>query len=503
MKKLILLYITLVCLCSCDDFLSEKPSKSTTLIPSEVEQLEYMFNLYSTFYQEDNRQVIFGTDDYGLLTELVEASASVYNAATYQFATWDIELLVNDSRESYWTNEYKKIFTANMVLKYIPLVSGDDDAKKRLEYEAKLIRAYSLLELAQTYCLPYNESTKGELGLVLKETTSFEESVKRATLEETYQMIETDIIEALNLSNDMTIVNNKYTSWRGNKAAANGLAARFYLLMGDYAKAQGYAEAALQSHNVFVDYNTDMRYSNNKSTVTVDGQPIEIKYPYTHDNQTDMTDMMEWKEFMYFRMLYHASWWYIPSPELLALYDQQYDLRYKYHIVEDYSFDRGLASSGKSYPGYIFFFKDRLPSGPTTAEMTLVKAECQARLGNYNDAMNTINILRAKRFDNTAPADVINLTATSKEDAIAKIIDERRREMPFTARWFDVRRYNNNDYAADDVEFARDFYAYSSAGLDTKTPKSYKLDKNSKRWAAPLHGPEIQASNGVIEQNKY
>ncbi len=504
MKKILLLSIAIFLISSCTEFLSEKPNKNTSLVPTQIEQLEYLLNNYSSFYSEGNRQVIHGTDDYGLMKELVEAKASTYSAAQYQFATWDVEFLPLDGREGYWAGEYKKIFTANMILKYIPLVSGSEDVKKEVEHEARLLRAYSMLQLVQTYCLPYNESTKNEMGLTLKASTSFEENTERATLEATYKMIEDDIKDALNISTEMTVVNNKYTSWRGNKAAANALAARFYLLMGDYEAALGYAENALKSHNVFVDYNTDMKYSDIVSEVTVGSDKIKLEYPYTHDNQSDMTDMLEWKEFMYFRMLNHESWWYIPSRELLALYDQQYDLRYRYHIVEHYSYDRGLTAPAYDYPGYIFFFKDRLPSGPTTAEMTLVKAECQARLGNYADAMNTVNILREKRFDKTAPVAAIKLTASSKEEAIAKIIEERRREMPFTQRWFDIRRYNNNDYPGDDIdELTREFYSYNNAGLDVNSPKTYSIKKDSRRWAAPLHQSELEASNGVIKQNIY
>src|SRR5690606_31091583 len=125
---------------------------------------------------------------------------------------------------------------------------------------------------------------------------------------------------------------------------------------------------------------------------------VTLKFPYTHDNQSDMTDMIGWKEFMYFRMLYHASWWYLPSQELLDLYDKDNDLRYEYHMVEGYSYDRGMTNPAYDWPGYVFFFKDRLPSGPTTAEMLLIKAECEARGDQVATAMNTVNQLRAKRM---------------------------------------------------------------------------------------------------------
>ena len=91
------------------------------------------------------------------------------------------------------------------------------------------------------------------------------------------------------------------------------------------------------------------------------------------------------------------------------------DLRYRYHIVEDYSYDRGMTNPSYSYPGYIFFFKDRIPAGPTVAEMIMTKAECQARNGQWEEGLKTANILRAKRMSNTLSNQEINLSATSQK----------------------------------------------------------------------------------------
>lgn len=174
-------------------------------------------------------------------------------------------------------------------------------------------------------------------------------------------------------------------------------------------------------------------------------------------------------------------------------------------MVENYSYDRGLTKPAYEWPGYIFFYKDRIPSGPTVAEMLLIKAECQARQGNFGDAMNTVNQLRAKRMDAEAGAEIINLSAASKEEAVRKILEERRREMPFSMRWFDIRRLNNNEDANDDVPvLKREFYPYTSAGILGKEPvKTYTLEKNSRRFAQPILNSEIESSLGAIQQNMY
>lgn len=488
-----------------DDYLGAQPSKTTSLVITTTAQLEALLNNYGQFYSEGNRTAIYSTDDYGLTQTLYDAKPGTFSSmATIEFMLWDTEFLPDDIREVFWSNEFKKIFNANLVLNNLDKVTGTDQEKAILKADAHFIRAYSYWVLANTYCLPYTEANKDETGLPIKLSTSFEESFKRQPLHVVYELIESDLEEALKTPVSL-VQNGKARHWRANKAGVNGFAARYWLNRFDYQKALDYATAALSEYSTLVNYNSEMHYGI-AQTLTLDGgtpqqQSFTIQYPYTHDNQIDFTDMLGWKEFLYFRMLNHESWWYIPSQELLNLYDQDHDLRYKYHIVEGYSYDRGMTKPSYNYPGYVFFFKDRIPSGPTVAEMYLIKAEALARMNKPTEAMAQLNILRASRME---PGPWVDLTAANQDDAIMKVIDERRREMPFVQRWYDIRRYNNNDYPGDDVNLSKTFYPYTVANVQTSSPvKTYSLNKGSRRWAAPIPRTEIISSNGEIEQNTY
>ena len=504
-KWLMILCVFILSLSACekvDDFLGERPSKSTSLVVTTADQLDALLNRYAGFYLEGNRTPIYSTDDYGLTMDLYLKRPATFSMAVMIFGLWDIENLPNDGRQVFWRNEWNKIFHANMVLSYVDKVSGTAEQKATLKADAHLIRAYSLFQLANTYCLPYTEANKNELGLPDKTLTSFEEDMSRRTLEHTYKQIEADLAEALKINLPL-VQNGKPRHWRANKAAANGFAARYWLHRNNYDKALAHADAALADYNQLVDYNTEMSYGT-PSNITINPGPnsqvVTLQFPYTHNNQSDMTDMLQWKEFLYFRMLNHESWWYVPSQELLGLYDQDNDLRYKYHMVQHFSYDRGITNPAYSYPGYVFFFKDRIPSGPTTAEMYLIKAECHARLGQVGPAMAAVNQLYSKRTLPGTPA----LAAASQDQAISVILQERRRELPFSHRWFDIRRFNNNNYAQDDVELSRTFFPYtSSTVLVNDAPITYTLSKNSRRWAVPIPETEIISSNGVIRQNTY
>ena len=435
---------------SCKKYLEEPPSKTTSLVVTTTDQLSALLNNYTQFYAEGNRTAIYSTDDYELPKSLYDARPATFSSmATIQFMLWDIPYLPDDTREGFWSGEYKKIFYANMALDYVDKVTGPDADKAAIKADAHLIRAYSYWELANTYCLPYTDANKNEAGLPIKLSTSFEEPFVRQPLSKVYELIESDITEALKTTVPLQ-QGAQVRHWRASKAGVNGFAARYYLNRNNYAKAITHANAALAEYSTLVN---------------------------------------------------HESWWYIPSQNLLNLYDQTNDLRYRYHIVEGYSYDRGLAKPSYNYPGYIFFFKDRIPSGPTVAEMYLIKAEALARTNDVAGAMTAVNTLRAKRM---LPGAWVNLSAINKDDAIKKVAEERRREMPFVQRWYDLRRYNNNEDPNDDVNLSKTFYPYTnSAVLSTQPVQSYTLPKGSRRWAAPLPRTEIISSDGVIEQNTY
>lgn len=502
-KNCIALALTAGLLPGCDKFLDERPSKTSSLVVTTTSQLNALLNDYNEFYAESNNTAILSTDDYGLTTPIYDARPGIFSPITVQYNTWDTAYLMDDPGQSFWSSEYRKIFTANMVLQYADKVTGPDEDKANLKADAHLIRAYSYFQLANTFTLPYSGGKGEEPGLPLKLTIAFDEPVARAPLSKVYEQIEADLAEAMKIKMPL-IQNGKPRHWRANTAAVNGFAARYYLAMNKYTDALKYANQALQEYSMLVDYNTQMRYGRDE-VVTINpgpnAQTVTLKYPYTHDNQEDFTDMIGWPEFLYFRMLDYGTWWYMPSTALMNLYDQAHDLRYQYHYVEGYSYDRGMIDPAYNYPGYIFFFKDRIPSGPTTAEMLLIKAEAQARTDDFGGAMTTLNSLRAKRM---TPGPWVNLTATGKDDAIKKVLEERRREMPFVHRWYDVRRYNNNDDPNDDVEMSKTFYPYTlSSVLSTQPVKTYTLPKHSRRFAAPLPRTEMISSNGAIQQNMY
>ncbi|GGI25288.1 hypothetical protein GCM10008119_16910 [Pedobacter mendelii] len=498
------------CFTSCEKFLNEKPSKGTSVLIQNASDLNALLENYSLFNQENNNITINGTDDNGFSVALYNARPTTFTIPQIEFTLWDKTDLANRdvsdfSGTNFWTGEYAKIFNANLVLYNVDKVTGTAEEKANLKSDAYLIRAYSYWQLATTYCLPYTEANKNEPGLPIKTTPDYDVPA-RSSLAETYQLIEADLTEALKITVPL-VQNGRARPWRSNSAAANAFAARYYLNRNDYVKALTYANASLSLYSTLINYNTEMSFGT-PSTVSIDpstpnARTVTLTFPYTHNREAgnDPTDAFAWKELLYYRLIHNTTQWFIPSQELLNLYDQNNDLRYKYHYTQGFSYKKGLTSPSFNYPGYVFFAETKIPEGPTVAEMILTKAECQARTGDFGGAMITVNLLYSKRtVTGTAP-----LAAVNPDQAIAVILQERRRELPFAQRWADIRRFNTNSYPADDVAvISKIFYPYTpSAVQNTQPTQLYTLPANSRRFASPLPQTDINNGAGAIKQNTY
>ena len=87
--------------------------------------------------------------------------------------------------------------------------------KADLKAEAHFIRAFQNWELLNTYCLPYSPENMKEPGIPHKTSTSFEQSLVRMNLEESYRFVEEDLKEALKIT-----VDNVNRRWRVSIPAA-------------------------------------------------------------------------------------------------------------------------------------------------------------------------------------------------------------------------------------------------------------------------------------------
>ena len=103
-------------------------------------------------------------------------------------------------------------------------------------------------------------------------------------------------------------------------------------------------------------------------------------------------------------------------------------------------------------------------------EFWLVDVKSTVRVNEKDVAMDYINTLRDKRIVNN-----VHLSASTKEEALQIVLDERRREMPMLGctRLIDLKRLNREPAFAKTIE-------HNVNGT------IYKLEPNSPKYILPI-----------------
>ncbi len=489
MKNIILFLIATVLFVSCEKFLDEYPARQDNRPIKTTKDLDLLFNRTIDYIYEYNYAGICATDNAAVDTFHYSFQPLVFtNANSLGWFLWDGYILKNANEHKDWQSEFSKIGKANLVLDFLDEVEGTQEEKDELRYEAHFIRAYSYFNLVTVYCLPYSEQNAGEPGLPLRTTISVEQSLKRAGLKETYEFIESDLQTALKTGKE----GRNESPWRFSLAAVQAFAARFYLYIEQYDNALAYANKALESYSTLVSFE-DVMYQDGQLYNWLNKGAL-----YPNSKTMNFEEIYNWPEMYYSRILGARTYYQhaYPSEKLMGLYDTV-DVRFDALFVENVRIGTALSP----YVGYAYLGGNYIPSGPTTAEMYLIRAECYARNNNAAQVEANIEALRQARFK---AADYEAIDYPTGEKALTQlVIDERNREFPFSLRWYDLHRINR-DPLLDDVDITHTFYELDgNLPVVSTTLKTYTLKAGSRRYAFPLTENEIIASGRELEQNTY
>lgn len=329
---------------------------------------------------------------------------------------WQPDIYQGQTEIADYNTPYKQVLHANTVLEALPTIADSSDLIKRnnIKGAALFFRAHAHLQVALLFSSLPNASPS-TLGIPLRLSTDPNIPSTRATVAETYNQILDDLSEASRLL-PATIDRKRLN--RPSKPAALALIARIYLIMGNYSKAETYADSCLLYYSTLTNYNT---------------LSISTINPFASNN-----DEIIFTASLLSKTIFENNYWFVDST-LYRSY-QPNDLRKKIFFKLDPI--TNLPVQQHSYSG-----KQSLFSGIATDEVFLIRAEARAQNNNPQAAMNDLNALLEKRWKPTAS--FIPYTATSAEDAIQQIRAERRKELVFRGlRWIDVRRYNR-EHPAD------------------------------------------------------
>ncbi len=493
-KAYIFLASALLSLSSCSDFLDKTPSKSSNTPVSTAANLLAVYDNLGNRYC-NNYFAAYSTDDAYIPREMY-ASAPAQFDINYVISNYTHfrDGIINNSTDGLWNGDYNRIYKANLMISSASEVTGTQEEVNEALSCAYFMRAYSYFELVTFYCQPWGEANKNELGVPLRMGLTFDEKIGRGTLEQTYAQIFSDLQAC-----EEHVIHDKVPSipWRVSKCAINALYARIYLARGEFQNALTYASKALENAPDLFDFNNFTWQTPAKKYDATDFWPaMELKQCETNTwNENKI--LYNYTEWIYPDFANIRTQMSYPSPELIDLYDKTNDLRFRYYYTEHGT--RRMTNIKYDWYRYNPWYDGRyLTSGLSTAEMLLIKAESQVRLGQWQDGLATLTPLREARYEQgTATA----LTANNQAEALQQVLAERRRELPFYFRFGDIKRFAMTEDPNDDVTVTREFYDMTVTKVNTDSPKTYPIPGNSKCWAMPIYQTEINSAQGAIEQN--
>ena len=391
-------YIVIVISCfSCKKYLAEKTNKKL-VVPATLQDATAMMDTYDLLARYYPSMPIESDDDC-FFTDNYLNTANLFVRGNY---VWEKEIY-NDQE---WVYAYQVVLNSNIVLQTldnIPVNAGNVAEWNRVKGSALLFRAYAFYHVAQSYAAPYFKTTAAQqLGIPLRLDPDINSVSVRSSLEQTYRQIISDLDASVTVLPVQTSIVS-----RPNKAAAFGLLARTYLAMGDYPNAKLNADSCLSYKSTLIDYNTLNSAAANPLSV-FNSEVILPSSLYVILNPPDMK-----------------------IDSLLMTSYSTNDLRKSIF----FQLNAGQYNFKGSYNGDPTAF-----SGIAVDEIYLTRAECNARMGNKDAALADLNTLLIKRFKTNT---FVPVTATDANDALIKILMERRKELVQRGtRWTDLRRLN-------------------------------------------------------------
>ncbi len=230
MKKLIYIWIAVssMLLMSCENYLDTEnyTKKNTSNYPATLEDAkQVLVGIYSNLNQSS------GSPEKSFFYASQLASDDCFGGGGENDKLMQaLDLLMNyqtSMLEAFWETRYKGIFRANMAIETLDNCEGYESKEQRNQIvgEAYFMRAFFYHEMASFF---------GQVPLVI---TTEAQNLPKATPEELYAQIATDLDSAINL-----MYNKPYTSVEAGHAtrwAAEALMARVFLFYtGYYGKAE-------------------------------------------------------------------------------------------------------------------------------------------------------------------------------------------------------------------------------------------------------------------------
>ncbi|UQA76726.1 RagB/SusD family nutrient uptake outer membrane protein [Sphingobacterium siyangense] len=430
---------------ACDKYLDVQ-SNNKLVVPKELDDLQKLLDNVRVMNNNFCSRGEKACDDYFI----PESNYKALNDVEKLDYIWE-DSQYNFSND--WSSMYNVVYIANLVLERLDKIDRNEQNAAKwdgIKGAALFFRANSYLSLLWTYAKAYEQNTaETDLGIVLRETSDFNVKSVRASVDDSYRKVITDLeasISLLPLESDHVV--------QPSKPAVYGVLARAYLSMRQYDLALKYVELYLQGRNELLDYN-----NSNEVKLTA-------SFPFSLFNK-ETTFYMELKA-----TILSNAYSNIDSA-LYRSYDSN-DLRKQAY----FKVLNNVINFKGQYSGSALLF-----GGVATDEIYLIRAECLARAGKLVEAQADLNKLLATRYKAETYKPYL---LTEAREVLKVILSERRKELVYRGlRWIDIKRLN---LEGQEIVLKR-----------VVDGKEYRLVPNENRYALPLPADIVRIAG--IPQN--
>lgn len=449
-------------LTGCNDYLDIKPKGEK--IPTTVSDYETLLN-YESVQKVSDTYPAYLTDDV-FLPDVAEGTATPglnsVDQSIRNLYLFKKEVFGDAQDDGFWFASYNRIYYYNTVIDNIMNADGSDEQQKlSIRAEALISRALEYLYLVNGYAKYYDvrtaESDPG-VPLILDEDIS-KKNLVRASVKDVYAQILSDLQTALpNLP-----VQAKGNAFRASKAAGYGVLAKMYLYMGNYAEALKAANEVLEINNSLLDLK---KYAVVKAQSSI--------------GRTNVPQDIDNPENIYIKFapyVYGLSSKVFGSDELISLFSED-DMRLQVYFTKNF---RNIPTDKYVWAPYL-----RANLAVSSPEIYLIAAEYEAREGSIERAIALINKLRDNRIKNNT-----DIVATDRNDALQKVLEERRRELAMSGmvRYIDLKRLNQES------QFAKTVTHVTGEG-------TFSLEPNSPLYVLPIPAKVMRFNKNSMKQNE-
>lgn len=411
-------------LTGCNDYLDIKPKGEK--IPTTVSDYETLLN-YESVQKVSDTYPAYLTDDV-FLPDVAQGTATPglnsVDQSILNLYLFKKDVFGEAQDDGFWFASYNRIYYYNTVIDNIMDAEGPSEQQKHsIRAEALISRALEYLYLVNGYAKHYDVRTADTdpgVPLILDEDISKKDLV-RASVKDVYAQIQSDLQAALpNLP-----AQPKGNAFRASKAAGYGVLAKMYLYMGNYAEALKAANEVLEINNSLLDLK---KYAVVKAQSSI--------------GRTNVPQDIDNPENIYIKFapyVYGLSSKVFGSDELISLFSED-DMRLQVYFTKNF---RNIPTDKYVWAPYL-----RANLAVSSPEIYLIAAECEAREGSIERAIALINKLRDNRIKNNT-----DIVATDRNDALQKVLEERRRELAMSGmvRYIDLKRLNQESQFAKTV----------------------------------------------------